>query len=152
MGVKEHTLMGADWPKRSSVNLNSIALPNYQKCLSGLKLNCTNWIWIFWMCKYMELNCQLNKIHFQSKLIQFHNITFSFKFIGIQIQIFKFNFKLCHSDFSMQLLKLNNTNSNHVIQIQFLVTHISAHMYPPLVWSWTIYRTQKTSWKMCSHI
>ena len=38
MGVKEHTLMGADWPKRSSVNLHLIALPNDQQCVSVIEL------------------------------------------------------------------------------------------------------------------
>ena len=33
-GVKAHTLMVAGWPKRSSVNLHSIVLPNNQKCVS----------------------------------------------------------------------------------------------------------------------
>ena len=46
--------------------------------------------------------------------VQFHNITFSFRFIGIQFQINTFNFKWWEFkfSFSMQLFKWSDSNSD----------------------------------------
>lgn len=80
----------------------SLLLNNPDVCLSDLKLNFENWIWI------VRTECGITEtwiftkdyIQFQSKRIKFHDITFSFKIIEIQFQT-------------------NNSNSNYVIKIQF---------------------------------
>lgn len=86
--------------------------------------------------KYVPPKTEFESFVFEFELLNllnglFHNLTLSFKFIGLHFRTSKWNFQLYYSNsgFVMLWFSLNSTNSNYVIQIQVLVGCISA-IYP----------------------